>query len=146
MANWTPEKQQACKAAFGQIDKSGDGKISKEELRDVITLLHRAPSDEDLQALMTAVDTDNSGFIEYQEFENIMKALDEQIMKNLRATFDEIDTDKNGYISMDEIENLLKSLGVQPTEEDLKNVMAEADTNNDNKFTFEEFEKMMMKL
>ncbi|XP_022090993.1 calmodulin-A-like isoform X3 [Acanthaster planci] len=145
MASWNAEKQQACKGVFKQFDKNGDGKVSKGELREVITLLHREPSDEDLQALMKHIDKDGSGFIEYDEFEKMMMALDEKIMASLRETFNAIDKDGNGYISMDEIEDLLKSLGVKPTEQELKNAMAEADTNQDNKISFEEFEKMMLK-
>lgn len=49
------------------------GCISREELATVLTRLGMAPSQEDLQDMIVAVDEDGNGTIEFDEFLAIMK-------------------------------------------------------------------------
>lgn len=53
--------------AFGLFDKDGDGHVTKEELKVVMESLGQKPSDEDLVQMISEVDDDNSGEIEFEE-------------------------------------------------------------------------------
>ncbi|XP_038066088.1 calmodulin-like [Patiria miniata] len=139
----TPGKKQACKDAFKQFDKNGDGKISTDELKAVGKVLNRDFSDADVKQMMEAVDTNKSGFVEYDEFEKLMIAQDKKMMEGVAESFKQIDKDGSGFITLDEMDALFKGLGVTLTQKELKQEMAKVDLNKDNKISLAEFKKMM---
>ena len=54
---------------FKAFDKNGDGKLSMEEVKEgYLEHYGRIMSDQEVEAMFRAVDTDNSGFIDYTEF------------------------------------------------------------------------------
>ena len=54
---------------FKAFDKNGDGKLSMEEVKEgYLEHYGRIMSDQEVEAMFQAVDTDNSGFIDYTEF------------------------------------------------------------------------------
>jgi len=60
-------------------------------------------------------------------------------LKRLRAAFDNKDTDRSGYLEDDEIAAALAQTGVVATEEALKQLVDNMDTNGDGKVDFVEF-------
>lgn len=65
-------------------------------------------SDEEIERMFRAVDSDNSGFIDYSEF--VVAAMNEkQLTSNdkLQAAFKMFDKDGSGVISADEIKEVL---------------------------------------
>lgn len=64
-------------------------------------------------------------------------------IEELRQAFQNIDKDNNGYISKKEFKELMKSMGEDLSRSELKEVMAEADNNDDGKISYEEFVVMM---
>ena len=63
----------------------------------------------------------------------------------LREEFAVYDKDKSGYISMSELGTVLRSLGEDPSDDDLRKMIAEVDADNDEKISFQEFIIMMAK-
>lgn len=59
--------------AFQVFDVNGDGQTSKQELKDLMGKFGQHLSDEELTAVMSEVDTDGSGEIDFEEFCQIMK-------------------------------------------------------------------------
>jgi calmodulin len=53
------------------------------------------------------------------------------------------DKDGNGLIEAGELKNVMESLGEKLTDEELAEMIKEADLNNDGVIQFEEFKKMM---
>lgn len=51
--------------AFQAFDVNGDGKISKEELKEGLQILGEAVTDEELDELIKQIDVDNDGQIRY---------------------------------------------------------------------------------
>ena len=61
------------------------------------------------------------------------------------AGFNVFDKDKSGFICREELRQVMINLGEQVTEDQLDEMMDEADINKDGKVSFEEFEKLMFR-
>ena len=139
----------ACKL-FNQIDKSGDGKITKEELYK--GLEERYKSDtlaQDVDEIYKNLDMDNNGFIGYEEFVRAAVSKENFVKDNvLRFAFRYFDKDGSGEITFNEIEELFSESisDKNKVHETLVNIIKEVDINNDGKITFEEFSKVMKKM
>merc|ERR1719507_2643346 len=94
---------------FKSFDKNGDGKLSYEEVKEgYLEHYGRVMSDEEVENMFNAVDTDRSGFIDYSEF--VVAAMNEsQLTTNekLQAAFKMFDKDGSGIISPEEIREVL---------------------------------------
>ena len=67
----------ACKL-FNQINKSGDGKITKEELLKLLeNKLHKSTLKDDVDIIFKNIDGDNNGYIQYEEF--VRAAIDKSV-------------------------------------------------------------------
>lgn len=132
---------------FMQIDKNGDGQLSKEEiLEGYDKFFGKAMEKEDIEKMFDSVDTDKSGFIEYSEF--IVAAMNEKnILTNekLQAAFKMFDKDGSGSISASEIKEVL-GFGQSMSEEAVNDIIKQVDDNGDGEISFDEFAQMMKKL
>ncbi|CAG9950191.1 unnamed protein product [Clonostachys rosea f. rosea IK726] len=58
---------------FVMLDRNGDGRVSKEELREAMAVLANGVSEADLNEMLQAADEDDDGHISYEEFVKVMK-------------------------------------------------------------------------
>jgi len=126
---------------FKALDKNGDGKLSHLEIQE--GLKGRA-DEKELTSLIIAIDTDNSGFIEYNEF--LAAAIGEHCAsykERLQNAFDLIDKDKSGKISVKELKKIIKN-EFKADEADFWNkIIMDADYNKDGELDFNEFLMIM---
>ncbi len=139
----------ACKL-FNQIDKSGDGKITKEELYRGIGERYKSDTlEKDVNEIYKNLDMDNNGYIGYEEFVRAAVSKDYFVKDNvLRFAFRYFDKDSSGEITFDEIEQLFSQSISDKTKvhETLINIIREVDINNDGKINFDEFSKVMKRM
>ncbi|CAH9095493.1 unnamed protein product [Cuscuta epithymum] len=132
--------------SFNFFDKDGDGCITIEELATVIRSLDHNPSKEELQDMIDEVDTNGNGTIEFSEFINLMakkiKETDED--EEIKEAFKVFDKDQNGYISASELRHTMINLGEKLTEEEVEEMIREADLDGDGQVNYDEFVTMMM--
>jgi Ca2+-binding EF-hand superfamily protein len=57
----------------------------------------------------------------------------------IKEVFDTFDADGSGYIDSAEIKSVCEQLGVEPSQEEIDAIIAEADANGDGKVSFDEF-------
>ncbi|KAL1841148.1 hypothetical protein VTJ49DRAFT_7373 [Mycothermus thermophilus] len=62
---------------------------------------------------------------------------------NFRAVFNIFDKDGTGDITADELGQVMRELGLNPTASELRDLVNEADLNNDGVISFEEFLALM---
>ena len=139
----------ACKL-FNQIDKSGDGKISKEELYKGLSEKFKSDTlQQDVEEIYNNLDMDKNGYIEYEEFVRAAVTKEYFVKDNiLRFAFRYFDKDNSGEIEYNEIKALFsKSIeDKHHVDEALRQIIKEVDINNDGKINFKEFCVVMKKM
>ena len=136
----------SCKL-FNQIDKSGDGKITKAELLRGLSERYKSDTlENDVEEIYKNLDMDNNGYIGYEEFVRAAVSKEYFVKDNvLKFAFRYFDKDASGEITFDEIEALFSQSISDKTKvhETLVNIIKEVDRNNDGKINFDEFSKVM---
>merc|ERR1719419_1611245 len=117
-----------------------------EELGQVMKSLGQAPTDEQLTEMIKEVDDDGSGTIEFDEF---LKLMAKQVSKRdlqdeLGEAFRAFDQDGDGLISKVELKKVMDSLGEKLSEQDIEDMISEADHDGDGQVNYEEFVAMML--
>ncbi|VAH41965.1 unnamed protein product [Triticum turgidum subsp. durum] len=136
------------KEAFSLFDKDGDGCITTKELGTVMRSLGQNPTEAELQDMINEVDADGNGTIDFPEFLNLMarKMKDTDSEEELKEAFRVFDKDQNGFISAAELRHVMTNLGEKLTDEEVDEMIREADVDGDGQINYEEFVKVMMML
>ncbi|KAK1311058.1 Calmodulin-2 [Acorus calamus] len=121
------------------------GSITLEELATVIRSLGQNPTEKELHDMIGEVDINGNGTIEFAEFLNLMankmKETDDT-EEELKEAFKVFDRDQNGYISAAELRNVMINLGEKLTDEEVDQMIREADMDGDGQVNYEEFVRM----
>lgn len=80
------------------------------------------PTDSELQKMISEVDADGNGLIDFAEFVTLMarKMNNTDRDAEIREAFSVFDKDGSGKISSDELRQIMKSLGEDLTEEEVR--------------------------
>lgn len=128
------------------MDLNGDGKLSKQEIKDGYAKYYdKHLEDEEIDDMFAKIDADGSGEIEYSEF--VVASMNEKNLLNnskLQTAFKMFDKDGGGSISIDEIKQVL-SFGQNLDEEVIAQIIKQVDANGDGEISYEEFAEMMLK-
>ncbi|OEH79951.1 hypothetical protein cyc_01598 [Cyclospora cayetanensis] len=147
MADQLTEEQIAeFKEAFSLFDKDGDGTITTKELGTVMRSLGQNPTEAELQDMINEVDADGNGTIDFPEFLTLMarKMKDTDSEEELIEAFKVFDRDGNGLISAAELRHVMTNLGEKLTDEEVDEMIREADIDGDGQINYEEFVGMML--
>jgi len=147
MADQLTEEQIAeFKEAFSLFDKDGDGTITTKELGTVMRSLGQNPTEAELADMINEVDADGNGTIDFPEFLTMMarKMKDTDSEEEILEAFKVFDKDGNGFISAAELRHIMTNLGEKLTDEEVDEMIREADIDGDGQINYEEFVKMMM--
>ncbi|XP_029163920.1 neo-calmodulin-like isoform X3 [Nylanderia fulva] len=129
------------KEAFMLFDKDEDGTITMAELGVVMRSLGQRPSETELRDMVNEVDQDGNGTIEFNEFLQMMskkmKGADGE--DELREAFRVFDKNNDGLISSKELRHVMTNLGEKLSEEEVDDMIKEADLDGDGMVNYEEF-------
>mmetsp|Transcript_15206 Transcript_15206/g.17616 ORF Transcript_15206/g.17616 Transcript_15206/m.17616 type:complete len:291 (+) Transcript_15206:242-1114(+) len=126
------------KKLFSQLDRNGDGYITKKEFREVN---EKNELGYDVDKVFEDLDLDKNGAISYTEF--IAATMNDTVAKNsnrLKQAFKFFDSDNDGIIGIEDFKNILNnddnmSIGNTLIEEIIK----DCDENGDGKIDYQEF-------
>jgi calmodulin len=132
--------------AFEMFDKDKDGYITAKELANVMRSLNQDPSEQELHDMISEVDVDGNGKIEFEEFVTLMnrRSKETDTEEEVINAFKVFDKDGNGMISSTELRHVMTTLGDQLTDEEVDEMIREADIDGDGYINYEEFVRMMM--
>ncbi|ELT91434.1 hypothetical protein CAPTEDRAFT_146942 [Capitella teleta] len=124
--------------AFSLFDKDGDGTITTKELGTVMRSLGQNPTEAELQDMINEVDEDGNGTIDFDEFLTMMerKMKETDTEEEMREAFRVFDKDGDGFISAAELRHVMANLGEKLTEQEVDEMIKEADINGDGKVDY----------
>ena len=133
LENLTDEQIAEFKEAFQIFDKDGDGSITTKELGTVMRSLGQNPSDDEIRQMIIDVDEDKSETIDFKEFLGLMakKMKENDSEDELIEAFKVFDRDGNGKISAHELRYVMLSSGEDLTEQDIQEMVLEAEMEMD---------------
>ena len=73
------------------------------------------------------------------------KDLSRQQLKELREAFRLFDKNNEGKIGVEELGEVMKTMGLDPSKEELQDIIDNADKNGNRKLDFDEFASFMVK-
>lgn len=142
------EEIDSCREAFLSFDKDRSGTIDVWELRQVLEAMGQAPSEDELFQMISEVDDNMSGSIDFGEFLKVVEAQKERV-ENFDDENDMIDAfvacggkpDKTGHVKRDTLIKIIKhDFGLTIDIEDLINKI---DTDGSGEIEFEEFKILL---
>ena len=95
--------------------------------------LGQNPTEAELQDMVNEVDADGNGTIDFSEFLAMMsrKMKEADSEDEIKEAFRVFDKDGNGLISPAELRHVMNSLGEKLTDEEVDEMIREADTDGD---------------
>ncbi|PWA18759.1 hypothetical protein CCH79_00005578 [Gambusia affinis] len=143
----TEEQKQEIKEAFDLFDTDGTGTIDIKELKVAMRALGFEPKKEEIKKMVSDVVKDGSGTIDFDDFLSMMtqkmneKDSKEEILKAFRL----FDDDCTGKISFKNLKRVAKELGENLTDEELQEMIDEADQDGDGEVNEQDFLRIMKK-
>lgn len=146
----TQDEIDACRDSFVHFDKDGSGTIDKYELAKVLEAMGQNPSEEELFQMISEVDQDHSGEIDFVEFLQVIAS-----QKERAAEYDDesdfIDAfvacggepDKSGHVARTVLVSLIKKDFGLPI--DINKMLDELDTDGSGEIEYDEFKALLSK-
>ena len=105
------------------------------------------PKREEIKKMIADVDKDGSGVIDYPEFLDMMtqKMAERDPRKEMLKAFRLFDDDETGKISFRNLKRVAKELGENMTDDEITEMIEEADRDGDGEISEEEFMRIMRK-
>ena len=144
----TSQEIQDLRLVFDVFDADKSGYIETDELRKALKVLGFRVKRDEVKKMIADIDDDNSGRIDFSEFvEYVISRQGDgrDIYSEIMQGFKIFDHDSSGKISIDNLKWAVKETGVSLTEQDLKDMIDEADTDGDNEIDPDEFMAVMLK-
>ena len=134
--------------AFNMFDIDSDGSIDLSQLIILMnSLKQNTKNKEELKKILKEENINNTSQIYFNQFLKIMakrlKKRKNDEDRYLKKCFLFLDRNKNGYISLHEIRYIITHYNEKITEEEIKDLMEEADTDKDGYISFDEFMEIM---
>ncbi|EAX91537.1 EF hand family protein [Trichomonas vaginalis G3] len=126
---------------FKDMDQNGDGFIDPEDLKICMNTLGFEFNAAEIQHLVMELDPENTGKIDMQHFSEFIrsKMTERDHIEEIQMAFQMLDIDKKGKITFSDLKKVAKELGENITDQELHEMINEADTDNDGEISFEEF-------
>ncbi|GLJ42456.1 hypothetical protein SUGI_0879890 [Cryptomeria japonica] len=130
---------------FQHFDVDGDGKISADELRNVLVSLGEEDlSEEELTAMIKEADSNGDGYIDLTDFIRLNTGSGFDKDSELFDAFNLFDVDKKGCITAQGLHEIMTRLGEESSLDDCHMMIKRVDSDGDGVVNFCEFKQMMM--
>merc|ERR1711966_333271 len=127
--------------AFNLFDTDGSSSIDAKELKVAMRALGFEPKKEEIKKMISDIDKDGTGTINFSEFLVMMtsKMSERDSKEEIIKAFRLFDHDNTGKISLKNLRRVAKEIGENMTDEELQEMIDEADKDGDGEVSYEEF-------
>jgi len=141
------EQKQEIKEAFDLFDTDGSGFIDGKELKVAMRALGFEPKKEEVQKMISDIDVDGSGRIQYEDFVKLMtiKIMNRDPQEEILKAFRLFASDNPSGITFKDLKRVSRELGEKMSDEELQEMIDEADRNGDGVVDEQEFLRIMRK-
>ncbi|XP_062997698.1 centrin-2-like [Elgaria multicarinata webbii] len=131
--------------AFDLLDSDGTGTIDVKDLKVAIRALGFEPSKEEIKKIMFEVDKEGSGKIGFDAFYSVMtqKMSETDPKEEIVKAFKLFEDQESGKISFKNLKHIAGEIGESLTDEELQEMIDEADLDGDGEVNEQEFVKIM---
>ena len=147
-AGLLPEELEELKLSFAIFDKDGNGNISKQELKDILSSLKISDTKGTLDKIMDDIDKNKSNTIDADEFAEMFtcKLPEVEDRKTLGEIYDYMcDFANVDSINLDALKTLNDEFAVGLTDEEMQLMIEKADTNKDGVVSNDEYYTIITK-
>ncbi|KAG8520314.1 Centrin-1 [Galemys pyrenaicus] len=143
----TEDQKQEVREAFDLFDADGSGTIDVKELKVALRALGFEPTKEEMKKMISEVDKEGTGKISFNDFLAVMtqKMAEKDTKEEILKAFRLFDDDETGKISFKNLKRVASELGENLTDEELQEMIDEADRDGDGEVNEEEFLRVMKK-
>ncbi|XP_044283363.1 centrin-2 [Varanus komodoensis] len=143
----TEEQKQEIREAFDLFDTDGTGNIDVKELKVAMRALGFEPKKDEIKKMILDIDKEGTGKITFSDFLGVMtqKMAEKDSKEEILKAFRLFDDDETGKISFKNLKRVAKELGENLTDEELQEMIDEADRDGDGEVNEQEFLRIMKK-
>ncbi|XP_052767257.1 neo-calmodulin-like [Mya arenaria] len=143
---FTEEQLEEYKETFSLFDKEGDGTIATNELGTVLRALGQHPTEADLSDLISTLEVEGHATVEFPAFLNILAKIikDTDPETELTEAFKLFDKENTGNISNADLRRIMTTYGEVLNDEEVEEMIKEADTDGDGIVDYAEFISMVI--
>ncbi|KAM3723553.1 Caltractin [Dirofilaria immitis] len=136
--------------AFSKCDPEGTGATSIKNLKTILRSLGFEPRNDEIQVLTTKIEENGKEQKDKVTFEELSDLLSEKLderngINEMHAAFELFDCDFKGYITIDDLRRVAEELGETIAEDQLKEMILEADTRSTGNVCENDFYAIMKK-
>ncbi|KAH7958452.1 hypothetical protein HPB49_001865 [Dermacentor silvarum] len=140
----TKEQVQMLRKAFDMFDRDKKGYVHTNMVSAILRTLGQTFEEKDLKELISEIDQDGSGELEFDEFvalaaRFLVEEDTEAMQEELREAFRLYDKEGNGYINVSDLREILRALDDALTEDELDEMIAEIDTDGSGTVDFDDY-------
>jgi len=146
-ADITEEQKSDIKEAFSLFDTQSSGFIDCKDLKVAMRALGFEPRKEEIKKMIAEVDKESSGKLSLDSFMMLMgnKMSEKDTKEEILKAFKLFDDDDTGKITFTNLRRVAAELGENLTDEELQEMIDEADRDGDGEVNQDEFLRIMKK-
>ena len=131
--------------SFNMFDTNHDGTINSQKIGEIMRKLGKNPTEAQLSQLIENVSKSGSDKIGFDDFVDLMEQKNKEKDSEIEIinTFQIFNTENNGLISNQELFHIIRTFGETLTDDEIEEIIAEADVDGDGYINYEEFVRMM---
>jgi calmodulin len=139
------KEEKEYREVFKMFATSEGEKFGAQELGEVMRSYGMETDELELHDMISEIDTNGNGTIDFKEFMAVFekKMKDSEAEEELRQAFKVFDKDGNGFLSSEELRHAMTQMGEKLTNEEVDEMIEEADMDKDGQINVEEFITIM---
>ena len=135
---------------FALMDRSGCGKISTEEMEQLLNLQKCYPNEAELREIVAKMDCDRDGEISFEDFvayylkREADSFLAAEKDREVKDAFDFLDHNGDGYVTAADLRNVMRLIGHDVSEEQAEQMLGEVDKEGNGMISYKCFKNIML--